>query len=79
MCDALSQRAPETFHEAVQASWFLYVILQMESNASSFSPGRMDQYLYPYCSPGNFPLVAKFETGFTDRIIALGNTASKIL
>ena len=48
MCDALSQRAPETFHEAVQASWFLYVILQMESNASSFSPGRMDQYLYPF-------------------------------
>lgn len=23
VCDALSQRAPETFHEAVQASWFL--------------------------------------------------------
>jgi pyruvate-formate lyase len=27
---------------------FLFVILHMESNASSFSPGRMDQYLYPY-------------------------------
>ncbi len=48
VCDALSNRAPETFREAVQASWFLYVILQMESNASSFSPGRMDQYLYPF-------------------------------
>ena len=48
VCDALSERAPESFREAVQASWFLYVILQMESNASSFSPGRMDQYLYPY-------------------------------
>ena len=48
VCDALSTRAPESFREAVQASWFLYVILQMESNASSFSPGRMDQYLYPF-------------------------------
>ena len=26
----------------------LFVILHMESNASSFSPGRMDQYMYPY-------------------------------
>ena len=48
VCDALAERPPETFREAVQASWFLYVILQMESNASSFSPGRMDQYLYPF-------------------------------
>ncbi len=48
VCDALSERPPQTFREAVQSSWFLYVILQMESNASSFSPGRMDQYLYPY-------------------------------
>ncbi|HKK41133.1 MAG TPA: pyruvate formate lyase family protein, partial [Bacteroidales bacterium] len=30
------------------AIWFLLVILQMESNASSFSPGRLDQYLYTY-------------------------------
>ncbi len=48
ICDKLSSEPPESFHEAVQSSWFLYVILQMESNASSFSPGRMDQYLYPY-------------------------------
>ena len=38
----------QTHQEAVQSLWFLYVILQMEGNASSFSPGRMDQYLYPY-------------------------------
>lgn len=48
VCRALAERPPETFHEALQSLWFLYVILQMESNASSFSPGRMDQYLYPY-------------------------------
>lgn len=48
MLTNLSKRPPETFHEAVQLAWFLFVILQMESNASSFSPGRMDQYLYRY-------------------------------
>jgi formate C-acetyltransferase len=47
-CDALSRRPPETFREALQSVWFLFVILHMESNASSFSPGRMDQYLYPF-------------------------------
>ena len=48
ICFNLSKRSPKTFHEAVQSLWFLFVILHMESNASSFSPGRMDQYLYPY-------------------------------
>ena len=48
ICKKLAQNPPETYQEAVQATWFLYVILQMEGNASSFSPGRMDQYLFPY-------------------------------
>ena len=48
ICKALSSRPASTFHEAVQSVWFLFVILHMESNASSFSPGRMDQFLYPY-------------------------------
>lgn len=48
ICAKLAKEPPETFHEAVQSAWFLYVLLHMESNASSFSPGRMDQYLYPF-------------------------------
>ena len=48
ICKNLSERGARTFHEAVQSIWFLFVILHMESNASSFSPGRMDQYLYPF-------------------------------
>lgn len=47
-CRYLSEHPAATFHQAVQSIWFLFVILQMESNASSFSPGRMDTYLYPY-------------------------------
>ena len=47
-CENLAVRPAETFREALQSLWFLFVLLQMESNASSFSPGRADQYLYPY-------------------------------
>lgn len=47
-CKELSKRPAETFHEAVQSIWFLFVVLQMESNASSFSPGRLDRHLIQY-------------------------------
>jgi len=48
ICTKLSNGGAETFHEAVQSLWFLFTLLHMESNASSFSPGRADQYLDPY-------------------------------
>ncbi|MDR0719016.1 MAG: formate C-acetyltransferase/glycerol dehydratase family glycyl radical enzyme [Treponema sp.] len=48
ICRALADRPAEGFREALQALWFLFVILHLESNASSFSPGRMDVYLYSY-------------------------------
>lgn len=47
-CGALAERPAQSFHEALQSTWFLFVILQMESNASSFSPGRLDRILEPY-------------------------------
>ncbi|MCD8138474.1 MAG: formate C-acetyltransferase/glycerol dehydratase family glycyl radical enzyme [Planctomycetaceae bacterium] len=48
VCRNLATRGAESFHEAVQSLWFLFTLLHLESNASSFSPGRADQYLYPY-------------------------------
>jgi len=47
-CEWLSLHPPVNFHQALQAVWFLFVLLQIESNASSFSPGRFDQYMLPY-------------------------------
>lgn len=47
-CARLAHEPPASFHDAVQSLWFLFVLLQMESNASSFSPGRADQYLLAY-------------------------------
>ena len=48
ICAAIAERPAQTFHEAVQSMWFLFVVLQMESNASSFSPGRMDEFLIDF-------------------------------
>jgi formate C-acetyltransferase len=48
ICDWLTEKPPRGFWEALQAVWFLFVLLQIESNASSFSPGRFDQYMLPF-------------------------------
>lgn len=45
-------RVPEfpatDFHEACQSFWFIQLLLQVESSGHSISPGRFDQYMYPY-------------------------------
>lgn len=65
ICYKLSKSPPESFHEALQSTWFLFTLLQLESNASSFSPGRADQYLYPYfkqeLEAGTLPLEEALE------------------
>lgn len=48
VCRNLAERPAEGFYEALQSEWFLLALLHMESNAMSFSLGRMDQYLLPY-------------------------------
>jgi formate C-acetyltransferase len=47
-CHWLAGSPARDFREALQAIWFLLVLLQIESNASSFSLGRFDQYLLSY-------------------------------
>ncbi len=45
-------RVPEfpatDFQEACQSFWFVQLLLQVESSGHSISPGRFDQYMYPY-------------------------------
>ncbi|MBO1308177.1 formate C-acetyltransferase [Enterococcus sp. 669A] len=48
MCKKLSIEKPESFYEALQLLWMTSIVGQYESNASSLSLGRMDQYLYPF-------------------------------
>ena len=44
----IATEKPDSFYEAVQLFWIFCVILQHESNASSISVGRFDQYMYPF-------------------------------
>lgn len=44
----ISGRKPETFYEACQLLWYMCIILQYESNASSLSLGGFDKYMYPF-------------------------------
>ncbi len=48
VCKYIAVHPARNFREAVQALWFLIVILQIESNVTSISPGRIDQYLLSY-------------------------------
>lgn len=48
VCAKVPNQPAETFLEAVQAVWFIQLILQIESNGHSLSYGRFDQYMYPY-------------------------------
>lgn len=48
VCRRVPWEAPETFHEALQTIWFGQVLLLLEENGPSYSPGRMDQYLLPF-------------------------------
>jgi pyruvate formate-lyase/glycerol dehydratase family glycyl radical enzyme len=47
VCDRVPAHPARNFHEAVQTSLFLHVLIHLESRAQE-SPGRMDQYLFPY-------------------------------
>jgi formate C-acetyltransferase len=48
ICDRVPEYPARSFHEAVQFLWFLELITQLETNGVSISPGRFDQYMYPY-------------------------------
>ena len=48
ICAKVPYQPAESFREAVQAVWFVHVILQIESNGHSLSYGRFDQFMYPF-------------------------------
>lgn len=52
ICEKVPYEPAETFQEAIQAVWFIQLILQIESNGHSLSYGRFDQYMYPYLERG---------------------------
>ncbi len=47
-CARVPAQPAESFLDALQSFWFIHLVLQIESNGHSVSPGRFDQYIYPY-------------------------------
>ena len=47
-CERVPEKGAESFYEACQSFWFVQQLLQIESSGHSISPGRFDQYMYPY-------------------------------
>ena len=47
-CSRVPAKGAQNFYEACQSLWFVQQLLQMESSGHSISPGRFDQYMYPY-------------------------------
>ena len=50
ICEKVPWEPPETFHEALQALWFIHMLVMVQESypGPGLSPGRIDQYLYPY-------------------------------
>ena len=65
ICDKVPWEPPETFHEALQALWFIHMLVMIQESypGPGLSPGRIDQYLYPYYAKD-------IESGKLDRVQA---------
>jgi pyruvate formate-lyase/glycerol dehydratase family glycyl radical enzyme len=47
-CAAIVLEPPQSFRQALQLTYFIQLVLQIESNGHSLSLGRVDQYLGPF-------------------------------
>ncbi len=47
-CANVPRHGATSFYEACQSFWFVQMLLQTEGSGHSISPGRFDQYMYPY-------------------------------
>ena len=47
-CARVPAKGAGSFYEACQSFWFVQQLIQLESSGHSISPGRFDQYMYPY-------------------------------
>ncbi len=52
ICRRVPAHPPRNFREAVQSFWFTYLLGHMEGSHLGYSPGRLDQVLFPYYRGG---------------------------
>lgn len=48
VCNHVPENPARNFREALQSFWFVHLMLNLESNSYAISPGRFDQYIYPF-------------------------------
>ena len=48
ICERVPANPARTFWEALQTLWFCHLFIFFDTKESGVSPGRVDQYLYPY-------------------------------
>jgi pyruvate-formate lyase len=75
ICGNITEYPPSGFYEALQLTWFIQLILQIENNSRSVSLGRMDQYLNKFYI--NDLLTGKINEDFALEL--LDNTWIKLL
>ncbi|WP_257285445.1 glycyl radical protein [Endozoicomonas sp. SESOKO1] len=53
VCATVPANGASNFYEACQSFWFVHLLIGLESNGHSISPGRFDQYMQPYFAMDN--------------------------
>ena len=48
VCRSVPENPAESFREALQSFWLTHLVLNLESNSYAISPGRFDQYIFPF-------------------------------
>lgn len=48
ICSRVPAQPAQTLHEALQSFWLVHLAVLLESNGAGISPGRLDQYMYPF-------------------------------
>lgn len=79
-CSHVPENGATTFYEACQAFWFVQMLLQTESSGHSISPGRFDQYMYPYYKKDieNGVITREFAQELIDCIFVKLNDLNKV-
>jgi formate C-acetyltransferase len=78
-CANVPENPAGSFYEAMQSFWFIQMLLQIESSGHSISPGRFDQYMYPYYKKDieNGSLTREFAQELTDCVWVKLNDLNK--
>lgn len=82
ICNRVPYHPPRNFREALQSFWFTHLAVRLEESGHSLSPGRFDQYLWPFYpetdgEPGALELVECLFIKFSETMLFSSTDTSK--